>query len=505
MAPLPGGPASNKYNWTFVINDRPTFVKGNGWCTMDTLMRFTRERYARFVELAESQHIQMYRAWGSGMPETDDFYDLCDRHGIMVLQEWPTAWNSHVEQPYDVLEETVRLNTVRLRNHPSLVMWGAGNESSKPFGSAIDMMGRLSVELDGTRPFHRAEPWGGSLHNYDCYWGRAPLDRNLSLTADFIGDFGLACMPSLESVLRYLPADERDAWPPAADGTIAHHTPIFNTAQGLERLTQYSSYFAPQDNLEHFITGSQLSQATGVRHTLELNRTRWPDCTGVLYYKMNDNYPAASWSCADWYGVPKIGHYIFQDSFAPLLACVLFQHLNAVGEPVSLPVYLLDDTACLRDTQWQVVVRAYNADLIEVKRRVYDGQGGSDPVRHVGGFELSAEENASTPLLVVAEVFVDGAVAQRTFYWTNYEAKQGCLFQLPETTLRLVASPGALTVANRGTRPAVGVHFQCPEVSDRFLADDGYFWLDPGEEHAVHVNLTKGVRVAAWNAPETER
>ncbi len=142
MAPLPQGPASNKYNWTFVINGRPTFVKGNGWCTMDTLMDFSRDRYARFVELAESQHVQMFRAWGSGMPETDDFYDLCDRHGIMVLQEWPTAWNSHTEQPYDVLEETVRLNTVRLRNHPSLAMWGAGNESSQPFGPAIDMMGR---------------------------------------------------------------------------------------------------------------------------------------------------------------------------------------------------------------------------------------------------------------------------------------------------------------------------------------------------------------------------
>ena len=30
-------------------------------------------------------------------------------------------------------------------------MWGAGNESDKPFGPAIDMMGRLSIELDGTR------------------------------------------------------------------------------------------------------------------------------------------------------------------------------------------------------------------------------------------------------------------------------------------------------------------------------------------------------------------
>ena len=65
------------------------------------------------------------------MPETDDFYDLCSRYGIMVIQEWPTAWDSHLRQPYDVMEETIRRNTLRLRNYPALVMWGAGNESPK--------------------------------------------------------------------------------------------------------------------------------------------------------------------------------------------------------------------------------------------------------------------------------------------------------------------------------------------------------------------------------------
>jgi hypothetical protein len=42
---------------------------------------------------------------------------------------------------------------------------GGGNESSgvfgSPYGEAIDMMGRLSIELDGTRPFHRGEPFEG--------------------------------------------------------------------------------------------------------------------------------------------------------------------------------------------------------------------------------------------------------------------------------------------------------------------------------------------------------
>ena len=114
MAPFPGGEREDRYNWTFVINGKPMFVKGTGWCTMDALMDFSREKYDRLLSIAKSQHIQMMRAWGGGLPETDDFYELCDKYGIMVIQEWPTAWNSHNTQPFDMLQETVVRNMKRV-------------------------------------------------------------------------------------------------------------------------------------------------------------------------------------------------------------------------------------------------------------------------------------------------------------------------------------------------------------------------------------------------------
>jgi len=500
MAPLPEGPAPEWYDWTFVINATPRFIKGTNWCTMDPLMNFSRERYERFITLAALQHIQMLRPWGSGMPETDDFYDLCDRKGIMVLQEWPTAWDSHRDQPYHVLEETVRRNTLRLRNHPALVMYGAGNESPNPFGKAIDMMGRLAVELDGTRPFHRGEPWGGSVHNYDCYWGRQHLDHNLNMTAPFFGEFGLACMPPHESVCRYLPEEERALWPPPEDGTFAYHTPKFNTDDDVSRLTQYARYFVPKDcSLEEFAVGSQLSQAVGIRHTLERARTRWPHCTGALYYKMNDNFPAASWSCVDWYGAPKIGHYILQDAFAPLHACILFRTLNFAGTPAKLPVFLLDDADELRDVDWTVTVRGFNAALQPIQEQKHTGHGSVNSPLRLGDFALTFEQTDSTPLLFVAEVKKSGGVIDRTFYWTNYEAVKGCLFTLPKTTLSLAAEPGEATVANTGELPAVGVSVERPGHADTFTASDGCFWLDPAEQKSVEVDSIQGLSVNAWN------
>ena len=504
MAPLPGGPYPDKFNWTFIINGEPHFVKGTGWCTMDPLMDFSCERYERLLRLAAMQHVQMLRCWGSGMPETDEFYALCDQYGIMVLQEWPTAWNSHLDQPYDILEETVRLNTLRLRNHPSLVMWGTGNELTYPFGPAIDMMGRLSIELDGTRPFHRGEPWGGSMHNYTCYWGRYPLDHNLKLEASFFGEFGLACMPNYESVQRYLPNEEKNLWPPSANGSFTYHTPIFNTREDISRLTQYARYFVPADcSMEEFTIGSQLSQVVGIRHTLERARTRWPFCTGALYYKMNDNFPAASWACVDWYGAPKIGHYFFQDAFAPLHVCVLFSNVNNVGTPLSLPVYLLDDADELQYTSWRVIVRAYDGRLREIARETFEGSNSIDSPLRLGAFSLDWEQTDTVPLLVVAEVFRAGDLADRSFYWVNYEPVKGCLFHLPSTQLAAHVGEGTITVQNGGLLPAVAVHIARPEHLDTFFVSDNYFWLDPGEARTVEVSETVGLTVAAWNCAAT--
>jgi len=501
MAPLPQGPQPDLYNWTFLINGEPMFIKGSNWCTLDPLMDFRRERYERFIKLAAMQHIQMLRPWGSGMPETDDFYDLCDRYGILVMQEWPTAWNSHVTQPYGMLEETVRRNTLRMRNHPSLAMYGAGNESGQPFGPAIDMMGRLSIELDDTRPYHRAEPWGGSLHNYNCYWGREHLDHNLNMTSIFFGEFGLACSPVYESLRRYLPEDEQDLWPPREDGAFAYHTAVFNKYEGVSRLMQYANYFVPADcTLEDYTVGSQLSQAVGIRHTLERARCRWPESTGALYYKLTDNYPAASWACVDWYGAPKIGHYFFQDSFAPLHACVLFKSLNNMGTPLDLPVYLLDDAAELASASWRVLVRAYDGGLQLIKSADFEGRGGVASPHALGDFSLSYAQTDTVPLFVVAEVWKEGALADRTFYFVNYEADKGSLFNLPRSALRLEVDGSKAVVSNTGSLPAVAVHVSRPGHLDIFEVSDNYFWLDAGESATLEVNSAEGLTVGAWNA-----
>jgi len=506
MRPLPGGPRPDKFNWTFVINGQPMFIKGTGWCTLDPLMDFRRERYETFLTRARQEHCMMLRAWGSGMPETDDFYDLCDRLGIMVMQEWPTAADSHKVQPFTVLEETVRLNTLRLRNRPSWVITTGGNESPDPFGPAINMMGRLGIELDGTRPFHRGEPWGGSKHEYNAYWASTHPDEHVLSTADFYGEFGMPSFPVWDSVQRYLPADEKNLWPPKPNGALLHHTPTFNTPASnlvadFTRFSQGAGYFLnhTKTDLKRFITASQLCQVVVLRHELERARTRWPQCTGAIFYKLNDNYPAASFSTVDWYGAPKIAHWFVRDSYAPLGFYIVFPRLNSFGTRIGGPMFVVDDTDALKGKKWAARVRMYGGDLKEVRHWEFTGEDSVGRAKQVGKLNLGFEETETTPMFFVAELEVDGRQVFRTFYFLNYEHVRGSLFELPRTTLKLETRGREVTVTNTGSLPAVGVQVECPGHADTLGASDNWFWLEAGESRTIQVRETDGVTVSALN------
>ena len=188
----------------------------------------------------------------------------------MVAQEWPTCWDSQKVQPLEALEETARLNTVRLRNHPSLLWWAGGNESAQADGEAMDRLARIAFELDGTRPFRRTSPYGGSLHNYDTYWMLQDMDRALTLDAVFIGEFGMASAPNLQSVYRYIPEEERDVWDPAAKSALNYHTPRFNEFRwpeqynDMDHLLYHAAAFGAIDSLETFVTNTQLAQAVAI-------------------------------------------------------------------------------------------------------------------------------------------------------------------------------------------------------------------------------------------------
>ena len=492
-------PDEKTYNWQFIINDKPVFLKGANWCTLDFAMRFTKERYDRFLSLARDQHLQLVRAWGGGLPETEEFYDLANRYGVMVLQEFPTAWDSQKVQPADVLTETVERAVKRIRKHPALAMWCGGNESAEPTDIMIDMMGRAAYGLDGTRVFHRNDPWGGSSHNYSVYWGYQDFDFNLHYVAPFIGEFGFASSPNKESVQKYVAPSDFEVWPEVEGGNVSYHTPVYNNKDDMKILHRYTPEFLPDTSLDNMIVSSQISQSVTLRNTLELARTRIPDASGICYYKLTDVWPAVSWSTIDWYGVPKMAYYFCQDSFEPLHACVLLDTFNPRGKAQELPVHILDDADALAGKSWTVNVRAYGADLKLRLDGRWTGEDSIDRAKKLGILSVDEKTAAEAPLMIVVELLVDGKLHGRTFYWLNFHDKVGCLFDLPKTTLKLEKQEGKAVITNTGDVPAVAVNFICGKISDKFTPADNFVWIEAGETIEIATDRDDYEGITAWN------
>ncbi len=546
MAPLPGGPHPDKYNWIFVINRRPVFVKGAGWCTMDPLMDFSRGRIDRLVTLARDQHVQMFRCWGSGMPETDEFYDACDRAGIMVLQAWPTAWNSHERQPYDVLEETVRLNTLRLRNHPSLVMWGGGNENAPPEGTddGLFLIGRRCRQYDPSRPFHRTDPWGGSTHNWSVFHNGQPMDANYySYSSVFYDEYGLPSMTNVSSCLKYLPPEELEKWPmDDSRHALIQHMHQFSSRDPIKVL-RYCDY-GPIRDRRTYIEYSQMAQGDWLRFAAEGQRScSGQDKTGFWFYKFTDLFPGHSWAVVDYYGSPKISYYRAKQTCLSCCAFAVYPKLDWTdGEAFTAVIHVANDTATTFEGA-EVRASVFGSDLTEVWTKDYDTPPlGPDERVELVSISLSIPAVKARPfLLAVTMREAGGRLVSDQWYWFNFKAKTerilelekldiwqlskdrfrdayeayaripaAPLLNLPRTELtaqvRVEGRKGTLTVRNIGAVPAFNVLIDdFPDGYDDYL-DDNSFFLRPGQERVIPFELgakstLSGVTVRAWNAP----
>lgn len=517
----PGGESTGVYNRTIVINGQPVFMKGAGWCTIDAMMRFEREDYDRILSRARDAGINFLRAWGGGLVETNEFYDLCDEYGICVYQEWPCCWDSQNTQPADVLRETVKLGAKRLRSRASLIVWGGGNEGVAPYSDAmLNEIGRLTYEYDGTRVFWRQDGGigGGGITHDHIHWSGASPEHYLTNYADFknlnLMEYGLDGMMNLDSIAKFATEGEMTTWPIARSGTVAYHTATFNGTTGwtatpygydVDTFIHYASTFLEVNGLEDMVLGSQLAQAQADYLAAQNSRMNNPYSTTVCVYKLNDVYPGGSWALVDWYGAPKIAYYLMQDAYRPLMAAGKFTCYNtatAAGEaqPFEMPVYMLDDADALATgIKWEVRVTAYDSTLSVVKTQTYAGSGSVDRVKEVGNFYLDAEQTDSTPLIITVDLMLNGQLYNRSYTYMNYEAKQGSLFYLPRTHLTWSVNGNSVTVTNTGKLPALSVYFQVDDTSS-FVCEDNYFFLAAGESVTIKVNDASAIRgVSCFN------
>lgn len=543
MEPLPGKHGPDIYDWRFVVNGRDLFLKGANWCWTDPMARRGFDVDRHILDLVERGNLQMLRAWGGGTVESDAFYDECDRRGILVLQEFPLTFGlDSTGADLATIDDQVSRVVRRLRNHPSLVMWGGGNENPVTITSddLLTVIGRRVAQYDPARPFHRTDPWGGSEHFYGVYHEGMPVEAYTGLLPAVFGEYGLSSQCDLTSMARFLDPALLEQWPPAEHGAIVQHQSQFSLFD-LFKQARYAAY-GPIRDWRTFIEYSQLGQGDALRFASERMRARSGDDTSAYwFYKIGEAFPGASWAIIDYYGVPKLSYYRAKQFGAPVSAYATYDTFEwAAGDTFRARIHVSNDTpAALSDARLRV--RLYDAELrvvVENETRVDVAADGRVDVPEI----VAPLAGRPVEPLVLAVSLTDAAGGRISSQWYpfNHQRKDAALralearpleevsgvpvtellqpyaelgsplSELPRTSLSASVHDGAIVVRNDGEHPAPIVLIDGFPHAVGAVLDDNAFGLDAGEERRIGFVLPgdadgvglDGVRVRAWNAPE---
>ncbi len=114
--------------------------KGANWVPLDAFHSRDTASYEKALELARDIGCNIMRCWGGNVYEDHEFFDFCDRNGIMIWQDFAMACRIYHETErfkkliFDEATAVVR----KLRNHPSIVLWSGDNEIDKNIKNFTD-------------------------------------------------------------------------------------------------------------------------------------------------------------------------------------------------------------------------------------------------------------------------------------------------------------------------------------------------------------------------------
>ncbi len=335
-------------SFIFVINGRKVFCKGADWIPADNFLpRIPDSRYETLIAMAKDAHMNMLRVWGGGVYEKKVFYELCDRHGLMVWQDFMFACGEYPDTPWfhkEIRTEAER-TIKRLRNHPSIVLWCGNNECEWLFctenpdkgpdqmsGARIfrDLLPAACKTVDGSRPYWRSSPFGtgfpndegnGNHHQWTVWSAWKDFAEYENDNARFVSEFGFQAPANVRTMEECTLPEDRSI----QSRVIEHHN---KQVEGPERLVRFlAGHYHLETGFSRFTYLSQLVQAGALKCAVEHWRRRKYGTAGSLFWQINDCWPVSSWSVIDSALRPKAAYFYAKRFFAPLL--VSFKKSNA--------------------------------------------------------------------------------------------------------------------------------------------------------------------------------
>ena len=372
------------------VNGKKILCKGANWVPAEPFCHgYTDEKITRTLEMAAGMGLNMLRIWGGGTFESDHFYDECSRLGIMVTQDFLMACGQYPEEEDWFIEELKKeaaFAARKLRNKACLMWWSGDNENAvngcdtdenyQGRRSAYDGIAPALYALDPYREFLPSSPYGGKKYasntvgttNNTQYLGDDILPYMLSGSCDdykeawkkfrarFIAEEPQLGAISENSIRRFM--TEEDIYGDDDHMWLSHT----KSNPGLkDELFHISAKFAESvlgrfaDTHDRYFKLRYI-QYEWIRLTMEqLRREMWFQ-SGVIYWMLNDCWPASSgWAIIDYYNRPKDAYYAFRRCAKPAM-------VSLDREDGIFRLYASNTGAAIKDAKFRIM--AVSADSV---------------------------------------------------------------------------------------------------------------------------------------------
>lgn len=348
-------------SFEFEVNGRRIWSRGANWVPNDSFLgRDGKAGIYSQVEVCQSLGMNMLRVWGGGVYESEDFYDACDRAGILVWQDFPYACMYYPDGPEEqkVAGSEARENILRLRDRTCLALWCGNNENlamyegswggSRPpryYGSNIydKVLPEAIEKFDPGRDYIPTSPLlpsdesNSDSHYWDVWHGRGDWKFYLDSKTRFSSEFGFASscsMPCWETVLQAGDYEPRSV-------AVRWHD---KTNKGVDTFEGYVSMHYPLwSSLEDWAYFSQLNQRDALCCGIEHYR-RSEFCRGSLIWQFNDCWPVQSWAVQDYRRLLKPAGYELARLYAPVLVSIEIREGETLVHVVNDTVQELNST-----------------------------------------------------------------------------------------------------------------------------------------------------------------
>ncbi len=494
----------------FRLNKEPLFIKGANYVPSEQILtQRTKEDFEQLFRDIDFANLNMIRVWGGGVYEDEYFYDLADREGVLVWQDFMFACTPYPSDEAflnNVKQEAIH-QVKRLRNHTCLALWCGNNEikeaikywgwqrkfnkedyetmknSYRPLfeETLADVVGQYAPKQSYIHGSPMEANWGrpksftfGDSHYWGLWYGREDFSTFDDKPLRFVSEFGFQAFPLMKTIEAF--AGEKDY---DLESEVMRSHQKASTGNSLIKKYMERSYPVPE-SFDNFVYANNVLQKEGMEYVMRTLRRQRPVCMGALYWQLNDSWPAISWSGIDYFGNYKGLHYASREAFAPLNLSYL-----ADKKQGCLDIYLNND---LLQAQEGLQLRYYYMDFYGKVReeKVLQLKATANSSEQVLSIAIAGKLNPSN--MLVLELQQDGVIKDRICYY----GKKTKELKLPKAQLKsriLSSSDGEIRLALKSKTLVKNLYIDVP-IQGAYISNN-FFDLLPNEEIELIIRSPK--------------